>query len=496
MSLTALAWRSLRARPLRAVAEHARRRPRGRRPVRRARHQRRHRRLGRPHRRATSSGGPTCGSPPSARRGLSPETVAAIAGHAGRRGRRARPSSGGPTSARTSRPADALPPPVTVLGIDPAAEPQLHDLAPGRRRAAARPDRAERPRSPSGSPREDGLTVGLAADDPGRRRPVDLPGDRDPRRRRAARPARSGGPSSCRCGRPRPCSTTPASPGSTSASPPGADAATVVATPSRRASPREPYVLSSPQDLAASPARLDRRLPGDDRADRRDRAVRRRVPDLQHALDDRRRAGPRGRPAAGGRRDPRPGDVASSSSRRSSLGVLGSLLGLGLGAVLAAGDGRATCGRSGRSPLERPAAAARCRRRSRSLVGLGVTLAAALEPARRAGRIQPVEALKARLDLPGRATRPAALAGRRLRRRRRSSASSSWPRGAAAPGSSRRSSSTRVLLVATLLIPFVLPALARLAGPAVRARPPPRGAARPQRRRPRPEPDHADARRR
>ena len=35
------------------------------------------------------------------------------------------------------------------------------------------------------------------------------------------------------------------------------------------------------------------------------------------------------------------------------------------------------------------------------LVGVGVTLAAALEPARRASRIQPVEALKSRLDLPG-----------------------------------------------------------------------------------------------
>ena len=40
------------------------------------------------------------------------------------------------------------------------------------------------------------------------------------------------------------------------------------------------------------------------------------------------------------------------------------------------------------------------------LVGVGVTLAAALEPARRASRIQPVEALKSRLDLPAARSRP------------------------------------------------------------------------------------------
>ena len=64
----------------------------------------------------------------------------------------------------------------------------------------------------------------------------------------------------------------------------------------------------------------------------------------------------------------------------------------------------------------------------RRVVGIVVTLAAAIEPARRAGRIQPVEALRARLDQPAGPTRPPALAGRRLRRRRRSSGCSSWPR--------------------------------------------------------------------
>ncbi len=94
------------------------------------------------------------------------------------------------------------------------------------------------------------------------------------------------------------------------------------------------------------------------------------------------------------------------------------------------------------------------------LVGLGVTIAAALEPARRAARIQPVEALKARLDLP---------AARRARLR--------WlaavfvlvalvgllvaPRGA---GVVQSLAVYAIMLVATLLIPVVLPVVARIAG--------------------------------
>ena len=94
------------------------------------------------------------------------------------------------------------------------------------------------------------------------------------------------------------------------------------------------------------------------------------------------------------------------------------------------------------------------------LVGIGVTIAAALEPARRAGRIQPVEALKARLDLP---------AARRARLR--------WlaavfivvsavglvvaPRGAGVVASLVVYA---ILLAGTLLTPLVLPAVARGAG--------------------------------
>ena len=94
------------------------------------------------------------------------------------------------------------------------------------------------------------------------------------------------------------------------------------------------------------------------------------------------------------------------------------------------------------------------------LVGVGVTLAAALEPARRAGRIQPVEALKARLDLPS---------ARRARLR--------WlagvfvvvslvgllvaPRGT---GIVQPLVVYAILLVGTLLIPIALPTVARVAG--------------------------------
>jgi putative ABC transport system permease protein len=96
-------------------------------------------------------------------------------------------------------------------------------------------------------------------------------------------------------------------------------------------------------------------------------------------------------------------------------------------------------------------------------VGVLITLAAALEPARRAARISPVEALRARLDLP--AARRArlrwlvvvfvavALAGLLI-----------WPRDAGMAGAIRAIAVYAVLLVATLLIPFLVPALARLGG--------------------------------
>jgi putative ABC transport system permease protein len=143
------------------------------------------------------------------------------------------------------------------------------------------------------------------------------------------------------------------------------------------------------------------------------------------------------------------------------LGVAGSILGLVVGFVLAMAIASAmgTVGSvaigSPVLPLDTAVLAL--------VVGIGVTLAAAIEPARRASRIQPVEALRARLDQP--AARTA-----RLR----------WlavvfvivaavglvilPRAAGDTASVQGLMVYAVLLGATLLIPFLLPAMARLAG--------------------------------
>jgi putative ABC transport system permease protein len=140
------------------------------------------------------------------------------------------------------------------------------------------------------------------------------------------------------------------------------------------------------------------------------------------------------------------------------LGVFGTLIGVGLGALLAAG--MVVYVRTiGSVTLQRPAVPPDAVLMA-LLVGIGVTLAAALEPARRAGRIQPVEALKPRLDLPS---------ARRARLR--------WLVGVfvlvtivglvAAPrgtGVVRPLVIYAILLLGTLCIPLILPAVARLAG--------------------------------
>ena len=81
-----------------------------------------------------------------------------------------------------------------------------------------------------------------------------------------------------------------------------------------------------------------------------------------------------------------------------AIGIVGSLLGIALGAALAAGIA-AGCGRVGSVPLGAPVVTVGDALAALA-IGLVVTLAAAIEPARRAGRISPVEALKARLDPP------------------------------------------------------------------------------------------------
>lgn len=140
------------------------------------------------------------------------------------------------------------------------------------------------------------------------------------------------------------------------------------------------------------------------------------------------------------------------------LGAAGSLAGIGLGALLAAGM-VAYVRTVGSISLQRPVIPLDVVVVA-FLVGLGVTIAAAVEPARRAARIQPVEALNARLDLP------------HVRRARLRWLAAVFavvaavgllvaPRGA---GVLQSLAVYAILLVGTLLIPFVLPAVARVAG--------------------------------
>ena len=97
--------------------------------------------------------------------------------------------------------------------------------------------------------------------------------------------------------------------------------------------------------------------------------------------------------------------------------------------------------------------------------GLAVTLAAALEPADRAGRVSPIEALRSRpeqaMSVGTRARlgwlvavfAVVGLAGIAL-----------WPHGVEASAPIRALAVYAILLVATLLSPFILPGLGRLAG--------------------------------
>ena len=133
----------------------ARGRPRRRRPVRRPGHQRRHRGVGPEHR-------PRPRRPRRpARRGLRRDRPVArdasprSPGRPASRSRR-RPSSGGPTSARSLDAGDALPPPVTVLGIDPAVDAAAPRPRPRRRLAADATPASTAPSSPSASPRRTG----------------------------------------------------------------------------------------------------------------------------------------------------------------------------------------------------------------------------------------------------------------------------------------------------------------------------------------------------
>lgn len=136
---------------------------------------------------------------------------------------------------------------------------------------------------------------------------------------------------------------------------------------------------------------------------------------------------------------------------------LGALLGIGLAYLMAEAVSEATGLSASISQVDVQGAI------TAAAVGVGITILAAIEPAFAAARISPVEALRARLDIP-------------TRRRGRLSwvafiflvvaalAMLAWPPVIAVAETQRALAVYGVLLVATLLSPFLLRPLARLLG--------------------------------
>jgi putative ABC transport system permease protein len=347
-----------------------------------------------------------------------------------------------------------LPPPVTVIGIDPAAEPRLHDfhLIEG--------SLLREPAEPSAMisevlADEDGLALGS---------PLTMQGAGDRISLRVIGILAGDGPINGAFGRivVVPIETAHAVFGGDAVTrvdvglDAGVDAATVAAALEARLL-SEPYVLSTPQDIAAT-------LRGSTDDFQATTSLIAAIAlfagaflvfnTLSMTVVEQVRAVGLLRAAGATRRQV----TGFMLTQAMVLGAIGSLVGVGLGALLAAAM-VAWVRTIGSVTLDRPAVPPDAVAVA-LLVGLGVTAAAALEPARRAGRIQPVEALKARLDLP---------TARRARLR--------WlagvfivvslvgllvaPRGAGVVGSLVVYA---ILLGGTLLIPVVLPAVARVAG--------------------------------
>jgi putative ABC transport system permease protein len=356
-----------------------------------------------------------------------------------------------------ANPTAALPPPVTVLGIDPALDPRLHALTLTAGEALADPAA----RSALISERlatQDDLTVGS---------PITIEGAGDRVSYRVIGILAGDGPSDDAAGRTVvvPLQTAQAAFGGTNVTrvdiglAEGASVAGVEDALEGRLT-AQPYVLSTPADIAATL-----------RASTTDFSVTIALiaavalfagaflifNTLSMTVAERIREVGLLRAAGATRRQV----MSFMLVQALILGVAGSILGLVVGFVLAMAIASAmgTVGSvaigSPVLPLDTAVLAL--------VVGIGVTLAAAIEPARRASRIQPVEALRARLDQP--AARTA-----RLR----------WlavvfvivaavglvilPRAAGDTASVQGLMVYAVLLGATLLIPFLLPAMARLAG--------------------------------
>lgn len=354
-------------------------------------------------------------------------------------------------------PGDALPPPVTVVGILPGPEAALHDLTLAEGAALSRPDEPSALVSATLA-REDGLTLGAA---------LTIQGPVAPMTFRVVGLLADDGPWGGSDGRVVvvPLAMAQEAFDETGISrvdlglAPGASAA-AVASALQTSVLEQPYVLSSPRDLATSM----RASTGDFAAttaliagvalftgaflifNTLSMTVVERVRELGLLR------------AAGATR----GQVTSFILLQAAvIAVAGSVLGVILGALLAtlmAGWIRTV----GAVPLGAPTIAP-ADVLTALIIGLVVTLAAAIEPARRAGRVSPVEALKARMDLP---------TARRARLRWLIGVFAVvgvvgllvWPRSAGDVALVRSLLVYASLLAVVLAIPFLLPILTRLAG--------------------------------
>jgi putative ABC transport system permease protein len=348
----------------------------------------------------------------------------------------------------------SLPPPVTVIGIDPAAELQLHDLH------LIAGSLLREPTEPSAMiteqlANEDGLSLGS---------PLTMQGAGDRGTFRVIGILAGDGPLNGAYGRivVVPLGAAVAVFGDTAVSRVdlGLDTGAEVATVADALEGRlrlEPYVLSTPQEIAESlrvstsdfqaTTSLIAAIALFAGAFLVFNTLSMTVVEQVRGVGLLRAAGATRRQVTG-----------FMLSQAVAIGVLGSLAGVGLGALLAAGM-VAYVRTIGSISLQRPAIPPDAVVVA-FLVGLGVTIAAAVEPARRAGRIQPVEALKARLDLP------------HVRRARLRWLAAVFivvalvgllvaPRGA---GVVQSLVVYAILLAGTLLIPFALPLVARVAG--------------------------------
>ncbi len=355
-------------------------------------------------------------------------------------------------------PGDPLPPPVTIAGVDPLGEAALHDLTlsqgvslmtPGTHDAIVTATLA----------REDGVTLGSTIGVQTIDAPVYL---------RVVGIMSGDGPWAGGGGRAvlLKLATAQAMFGAEGVTridiglKDGASAAAVVTDALESAIVDEPYVLSSPRDLGASM----RASTGDFAAttaligaialftgaflifNSLSMTVVERVRELGLLR------------AAGASR----GQLTSYILVQAvAIGIVGSVVGVALGAALAAAIagwvrtvGSVALGTPVVTGSDALAALA---------IGLVVTLAAAIEPARRAGRISPVEALKARLDPP---------TARRARLRWLIAVFALigvaglliWPRGAGEAALLRALLVYAVFLVVALVVPFILPAITRAAG--------------------------------